>query len=111
MAATPPRRPPTTAASTSPCWRTVRARAAAPTSACAPRSAISARPSPKTSEPGSSRGKAFCHKSYEKTSHGGQLEDVQDARGNHCLLREVSAAGRAVDSLRDRDLPSVHESC
>jgi hypothetical protein len=33
-------------------------------------------------------------RSYEKTVHGGQLENVQDARGNICLLREVPAAGR-----------------
>ena len=48
-------------------------------------------------------------KSYEKTSHGGQLEDVQDARRNHRILREVPAAGREVRALRDRDLSSFHE--
>jgi hypothetical protein len=40
-------------------------------------------------------GAAFYRKSYEKTCHGGQLEDVQDARGNHCIFREISAAGGA----------------
>ena len=53
---------------------------------------------------------AFYRKSYEKTCHGGQLEDVQDARGNHCILREVPAAGREVRALRDRDLSPLHES-
>src|SRR5450432_3834904 len=53
---------------------------------------------------------AFYRKSYEKTSHVGQLEDVQDARGNHCIFREISAAGREIRTLRDRDLSSFHES-
>ena len=98
-AATPPRRPPTTAASTCRCWSPAPTCARASISACAPRSAISARPSPKISARTSRKARAFCHKSYENTSHVGQLEDVQDARGNHCILREVPAAGREVRAL------------
>ena len=53
---------------------------------------------------------AFYSKFYEKTSHGGQLEDVQDARRNHRILREIPAVGRKIRALRDRDLSSFHES-
>ena len=60
--------------------------------------------------PDRERTQAFWRKSYEKTSHGGQLEDVQDARGNHRILREIPAAGREEFALRDRDLSSFHES-
>ena len=76
---------------------------------CARRSPISARPWPPISAPRSHKAPVFYRKSYEKTSHGGQLEDVQDARGNHRILREVPAAGREVRTLRDRDLSSLHE--
>ena len=76
---------------------------------CAPRFRISARPWPPISARASRKAPVSYRKSYEKTSHGGQLEDVQDARGNHRILREVPAAGREIRALRDRDLSSFHE--
>ena len=59
---------------------------------CARRFPISARPWRKISARRSRTEKVSYRKFYEKTCHGGQLEDVQDARRNHCILREISAA-------------------
>src|SRR5689334_23881514 len=74
------------------------------------RSRTLARPSPPISVWKSKKEPVFYRKSYEKASHGGQLEDVQDARGNQSLHREVRAAGGEVRTLRDRHLPAVYES-
>src|SRR5471030_2096576 len=108
-AATPPRPLPTTAVSTCRCWFLAPRSGKVLTSECAPRFPTSARPWPKISARPSRKGPVSYRKSYEKTSHGGQLENVQDARGNHRILREIPAAGRKIRTLRDRDLPPFHE--
>src|ERR1035438_479720 len=101
---------PTTRASTCLCWSPGRRCAPAWISGCARRFPTSARRWPPISAHRSQTAPASYGKFYEKTNHGGQLEDVQDARGNHAILREIPAAGREIRTLRDRDLSSFHES-
>jgi phosphopentomutase len=82
-AAIPPPHPPTIAANMFRYWSAARAPGTASTSGCGRRSRTSARPWPKISERKSRTEPLSYRKSYEKTNHGGQLENVQDPRRNY----------------------------
>src|SRR3954466_11224918 len=106
MAVTRQLLPPITAGSTFPCWPMRRAAAEAPTWAFDPRCQTWARPSPEISACTFRKAPAFYLKSYENAWCGGELEVVQDARGNHALLREVPSLGGPYRKPGDRHLPS-----
>src|SRR5579872_6266058 len=94
MAVTPASQVPTTPASTCPCLPPGRASAPESISGCEPRFRISDRAWRPISAHLSLTEPVSYPNYYEKTCHGGQLEDVQDPRRNHPVLREVPAAGR-----------------